>query len=124
MTKYVNRIAFLAPVDHAEACNRAANALGRSGMNFAVRLSPSGQEPATHLGGSAVETDAFLSVLSFAPDLPPGMEWPGELALADWQAAADHLTVVSGPAGSISPSRQFGDMIAFNGLERIEVVGV
>lgn len=121
MTAYTNRIAFFAPVGHAAACNRAANALGRSGLNFAVRLSPTGQEPATHVGGSAVETDAFLHVLSFAPDLPEGMDWPEDLEPSDWQAVADHLAVVSGPADSTDAGQQFAEMIQDKGLVRIEV---
>ncbi|KIC36537.1 hypothetical protein [Leisingera sp. ANG-M7] len=120
MTQHTNRIAFIAPKEHAEACNRAANALGRSGQNFIVQLSQSGAEPATHAAASTAETDAFLHVLSFAPDLPPGMEWPEGLTPADWQAVADHLVVVTGPASSTDPSAQFDAMIAAHGLRRIE----
>jgi hypothetical protein len=116
LTQYTNRIAFLAPVGHADACNRAANALGRSGLNFAVRLSADGLEPATHLGGSAVETDAFVRTVAMAARFTPPAE---DLDPADWQAVADHLTVVPGPAG-ISAGAQFAAMLAGIGLQRIE----
>ncbi|UWQ77596.1 hypothetical protein K3725_09695 [Leisingera sp. S132] len=119
-TLYTNRIAFLAPIEHAEACNRAANALGRSGQNFIVELSPDGAGEATHKGASTKETDAFLHVLSFAPGLPPGMAWPDGLAPGDWQAVADHLVVVTGPASSTDPAEQFDTLIAAHGLQRIE----
>lgn len=71
MSLYANRIAFLAPVEHADACNRAANALGRTGFNFGVRLSATGQEPATHIGGSAVETDLFVQAVRNASVATP-----------------------------------------------------
>lgn len=120
MTLYVNRIAFLAPAEHADACNRAANALGRSGLNFSVRLSATGLEPATHVGGSAVETDIFLAAVASAPGLPEGVPWPPDLEPADWQAVADHLTVASGPADGTSAAEQFAALIAAHGLRRIE----
>lgn len=115
-----HRVVFLAHVEHAEACNRAANALGRSGDNFTVRLSASGAEPATHLGGCTVETDPFLAAVDVAPGLPEGMPWPDDLGLSDWQAVADHLYLVSGPADSTSPPRQFAEMIAEAGLKKVE----
>lgn len=120
MTQHTIRIAFLKPVEHAESCNRAANALGRSGLNFAVRLSPTGQEPATHLGGSAAETALFLAAVAAAPDLPEGVSWPEELAAEDWQAAADHLVIASGPAATTSAVEQFAAVIEGRGLQRIE----
>lgn len=119
MTEYTNRIAFMAPVEHVDACNRAANALGRTGVNLSVPLSPTGQPPVTHYGGSAVETDLFLSVLAVAPKLPEGMEWPEALSAEDWQAVSDHLTVVSAPASEVSASQQFADMISSAGLNII-----
>lgn len=122
MTLYTNRIAFLAPVGHADACNRAANALGRSGLNFSVRLSSDGLEPATHVGGSAVETDLFLHVLSFAPDLPPGMEWPEDLTPEDWWVVVEHLEVKPDPTGSTNPSSQFDDFVGTHNLKRVEYV--
>lgn len=119
MTVFTHRIAFFAPVDHAEACNRAANAFGRSGDNFSVPLSAEGVEPATHLGGSTGETSAFLAAVAAAPDLPEGMEWPEGLAVEDWQAVADHLVLVSAPVGEASAPLQFSEMIAAHGLKRI-----
>lgn len=123
MTLYTNRIAFLAPVEHADACNRAANALGRSGFNFGVRLSATDMEPATHVGGSTVETDLFLAAVAAAPGLPEGVPWPPDLDAGDWQAVADHLTVASGPAGSTSSGAQFAEMISAAGLFIIEPEG-
>lgn len=120
MTQHVHVVAFLAPIEDAEACNRAANALGRSGENFSVRLSASGSEPASHLGGSANETGAFLAVLSAAPNLPEGMAWPEALAAEDWKAVADHLMIASGPANSTNAGLQFAELIAAHGLVRIE----
>lgn len=119
MTDYIHRIAFFAHLEHVEACNRAANALGRSGQNFTMRLSPSGTEPATHLGGSAIETPAFLAALSFAPVLPDGVPCPPDLAREDWQAVAAHLTVIAGDAATISPGQQVDEMLAAAGLKRI-----
>lgn len=119
MTLYIHRIAFLAPVEQADACNRAANALGRSGFNFAVRLSADGQEPATHVGGSAVETDAFVRTVALAPRFTPPAE---DLDPSDWQAVADHLTVASGPADGTSAGQQFSDLLGVHGLRRIEEV--
>ena len=119
MTDYIHRIAFFAHLEHVEACNRAANALGRSGQNFTMRLSPSGAEPATHLGGSAIETPAFLATLSFAPDLPGGIQWPADLALDDWQVVADHLTVAAGDAATTNPGLQVEDIVTAADLKRI-----
>lgn len=123
MTDYIHRIAFFAPLEHVEACNRAANALGRSGQNFTMRLSPSGAEPATHLGGSTVETPAFLAAIRLAPDLPEGVAWPESLSVDDWQVVADHLTVAAGDAATTNPSQQVQDMLAGAGLERIFAEG-
>ena len=119
MTDYIHRIAFHAPIEAAFACNRAANALGRSGQNFTMRLSPNGMEPATHLGGSAIETSAFLAALSFAPVLPDGVPWPPDLAREDWQVVADHLTIVAGDAATTNPGLQVEDMLTAVGLKRI-----
>lgn len=119
VTLYTHRIAFLAPTEQAEACNLAANALGRTGLNFAVRLSASGQEPATHIGGSAVETDAFMAAVSAAPALPEGMDWPGGLDAQDWDAVAQHLQIVSSPASNTSASDQFSAMLESMGLQVI-----
>jgi len=116
MTEYIHRIAFLAPVEHADACNRAANALGRSGFNFAARLSATGQEPATHVGGSAVETDAFVQAVAIADSYTPPAD---DLAPADWQAVADHLTVISGAAGETDAVAQFEALASAHGLQRI-----
>lgn len=121
MTLFTHVIAFLAPTDHAEACNRAANALGRTGDNFSIPLSSDG-ETVTHLGGSTGETDLFLAVLSAAPELPEGMAWPEGLAVEDWQAVADHLVLVSAPVGETTSPAQFADLIAAHGLERIEPI--
>jgi hypothetical protein len=120
MTAYTNRISFLAPVEHAAACNRAANALGRSGPNFSIRLSATGAEPATHLGGSTVETDLFLAAVAVSPELPAGLDAPPDLEPADWQAVADYLTVISGPSASTRPPDQFAELLAAQGLQRIE----
>lgn len=119
MTDYTNRIAFLALVEHADACNRAANALGRSGLNLSVPLSSDGVN-VTHYGGSASETDLFLTVLAAAPNLPEGMAWPEALAVEDWQAVAYHLVVASGPADSTNAGLQFAELIAAHGLQKIE----
>lgn len=117
MTLYVNRIAFVAPTEHADACNRAANALGRSGFNFSVRLSLTGQEPATHVGGATVETDAFVRAVSLASRFTPPMK---DLAHADWQSVADHLVLVSGPAADTNARQQFEALLAVRGLLCIE----
>lgn len=120
MTLFTHIIAFLAKTDHAEACNRAANAFGRTGNNFSIPLSADGTEPATHLGGSTGETGAFLAAVAAAPDLPEGMTWPEGLAVEDWQAVADHLQLVAGPAGETTAPAQFAELIAVHGLVRIE----
>lgn len=112
MTNHTNRIAFSAPILHVDACNRAANALGRNGVNLSVPLSPTGLPPATHYGGSAVETDSFLAAVAAAPSFPEWLPWPDDLDPEDWQAVADHLTVVSAPAGSTNPREQFDAMLA------------
>lgn len=119
MTHYTNRIAFMASLLHRDACNRAANALGRTGVNLSVPLSSDGVN-VTHYGGSASETDLFLTVLAAAPDLPDGMEWPEALAVEDWQAVADHLVIASGPADSTNAASQFAELIAAHGLQKIE----
>ena len=118
-TKHLYRLAFCVPIEEAEACNRAANALGRAGENFTVRLSATGTDPATHLGGSTVETDLFLATVAAAPGLPEGMDWPAALKGEDWQAVADHLTVVDGIATSTAPGAQFDAMLVAAGLVRI-----
>lgn len=115
MTQYAHRIAFLAPTEHSEACNRAANAFGRSGENFSVLLSSDG-ETVTHRGGSTVETAAFLAALAAAPDLPEGWEWPPDLASEDWQVAADHLSIAFGAAETTDTATQFDALIAAHGL--------
>lgn len=112
MTHHTNRIAFFAPTLSRDACNRAANALGRSGVNLSVPLSSTGLAPATHYGGSAVETDSFLAAVAEAPSLPEWLPWPDGLDPDDWQAVADHLTVVSGPADSTNAREQFDAMLA------------
>lgn len=120
MTDYNQCIAFLVPVEHAEACNRAANALGRDGFNFGVPLSASGQEPSTHLGGSAPETEAFVSSVAAAAHFTPPAE---NLSSADWQAVADHLNVRAGPAATTVPIEQFTALLAEHGLQRITPLG-
>lgn len=119
MTLYTHRVAFMAPLAQVAACNRAANALGRSGVNFTVRLSATGQEPASHLGGSTVETDAFLAALAAAPGLPAGVGWPPELSAPDWQAVADHLVVSLAATAATSPRTQFDALAAAVGLQPI-----
>lgn len=114
MTQYTNRIAFLAPIEYAEACNRAANALGRTGVNLSVPLSPTGQPPATHYGGSAVETDPFVQAVRNASAVTPEGVDP-----ADWQAVVDHLIVVFGPASEAVASQQFAGLIAGRGLRKV-----
>jgi len=128
MTAHTQHVALAAPLSGpaecphpAEACNRAANALGRNGTNLTVRLSPTGLPPATHLGAAAVETDAFLQVLSHAPGLPVAMPWPEELDPADWQAVAGHLTVQSGPIPGTNPRALFQELLAAMGLKRVTV---
>lgn len=120
MTLFTHVIAFFAPTDHAEACNRAANAFGRTGDNFSIPLSAEGMEPATHLGGSTGETSAFLAAIAAAPNLPEGMAWPEALAVEDWQAVADHLVIASGPADSTNASIQFAELIEAHGLKRLQ----
>jgi hypothetical protein len=119
MTKYITRISFLAHIDHADACNRAANALGRSGQNFSLRLSASGVEPATHLGGSTVETELFLAAVAAAPELPEGIPWPDDLEPTDWRAVADHLIAVSGPAVTTNAREQFEALLNAHGQQFI-----
>jgi len=123
MTLYTKRIAYLAPVEHAAACNRAANALGRPGDNFNVRLSASGEEPATHIGGCAVETGLFMAAVAAAPELPEGMPWPEGLDPADWQAVADHLGHHTAPVTAVSPPVLFAALLADRGLRRIQAAG-
>ena len=122
MTQHTNRTAFLASILHADACNRAANAWGRTGFNFGVRLSPTGLEPATHLGGSTVETDLFLAAVAAAPGLPEGVPWPPDLDPVDWQAVADHLEITSGSFLDVNPVYQFGVLLEDHSLKRIEDV--
>lgn len=120
MTLFTHVIAFFAPTDHAEACNRAANAFGRTGDNFSIPLSAEGMEPATHLGGSTGETSAFLAAIAAAPNLPEGMAWPEALAVEDWQAVADHLVLVSAPAAETDARAQFAALIEGEGLQIIQ----
>lgn len=116
MTEYINRIAFMAPVEHVDACNRVANALGRNGLNFAVRLSTDGLEPATHIGGSAVETEDFLIAITLASRHTPEAE---SLLQEDWDVVADDLLFTSGKAGTVQPLEQFEKFVSDLGLKRI-----
>lgn len=118
MTKYVNRVAFYAHKDHAEACNRAANALGRSGNNFSVPLTPDGVLT-THYGGSAKETDAFVYALAYAPELPEGFPWPEDLDPADWQTVSEELIYIA-DALEVDASTQFKEFVSANGLSIFE----
>ncbi|KUP92202.1 hypothetical protein [Tritonibacter horizontis] len=119
-TKHVYRFDFYVAAEHAAACNRAANALGRDGDNFRTRLSSTGEEPATHLGGSTVETALFVAAVASAPALPAGVDWPEGLVVGDWQAVADHLSAVSRPADSPEARGQFDALIAQANLHRIK----
>lgn len=117
MTLYTNRVAFVAPVDHSEVCNVVANLLGRSGYNFSIRLSPDGLEPATHLGGSTVETDSFVRVLSLAPYVTPEVEGLSE---EDWGVVADHLSIDSKPSPQTNPKEHFDYLVETLGLSIIQ----
>ncbi|WP_420004071.1 hypothetical protein [Arenibacterium sp. LLYu02] len=115
MTLYTFRVAFLAPIAQAEACNRVANAFGREGDNFSVLLSSDG-ETVTHRGGSTIETEAFVAALSSAPAFPEGWDLPPGLAEVDWQVTADHLLFAFGAVETTDTSSQFNALIAAHGL--------
>ncbi|WP_027237237.1 hypothetical protein [Leisingera caerulea] len=122
MTRFVWQVDFFAPIGTAIACNRAANAWGISGQNFLIRLSPTGAEPATHLGGSARETDLFVRAVEAAPGLPEGLGeefFPKVLDKADWQAVGDHLVLTHGPADTTNARAQFEALIVGHGLKKI-----
>ncbi|WP_282076291.1 hypothetical protein [Epibacterium ulvae] len=115
-TAYLYQIAFIAPVEHVEACNRAANALGRSGDNFSVPLSSNGEGPATHFGGSAREQGGFVQAVASAKSGIPPAEG---LNPDDWQVVANHLDVVADPAETTDALQQFNQMLASRGLMRV-----
>ncbi|WP_282094294.1 hypothetical protein [Epibacterium ulvae] len=115
-TAYLYQIAFIAPAAHVDACNRAANALGRSGDNFSVPLSSNGAEPATHFGGSAREMGGFVQAVGLAASGIPPAEG---LDPDDWQVVANHLDVVADPAETTDALQQFEQMLAKRGLMRV-----
>ena len=117
MTQYTNRVAFVAPVDHSEVCNAVANLLGRSGYNFSVRLSPDGLEPATHAGGSTVETEEFIRLLNLASRVTPEVEG---LTEEDWKVVADHLSIDAKPSARTNPKAQFDYLVETLGLSIIQ----
>ncbi len=111
MTLFTNRMAFMAPIADLDACNRALNALGSNGDNFALSAGLTSGGPVTHKAGSAVQTDDFIAKLDAAPGWPDGVPWPDSLELTDWAVVASAFTYVVGPASSTSPLDQFLGML-------------
>ncbi|KIC22520.1 hypothetical protein RA20_01185 [Leisingera sp. ANG-Vp] len=65
----------------------------------------------------------FISVVSAAPNMPPGVPWPEDLVVADWQAVADALVFVSDSARATNARQQFEVLIEAHGLKRVQPDG-
>lgn len=111
---YIYRIAMSVPAAQVEAARRIATALGWGEGCFAVPLSTTGLEPATHWGLSAAATQAFVDDLTAAAggSVPAGAD-QGDLA-----AVMPVLAHQIG-AASANPLEQFDGLIAAQGLSRM-----
>lgn len=116
-----------APVEHADAFNRMVNVRnGDSGDALKIRLSTTGQEPATYLCGGWPPADDEELVFYQSPaehEFVPPEGWPildgvTEQEVLDARAASE-ISVRSGPNSAVLPVAAMGALFADLGIQEI-----
>ncbi|NJL08680.1 MAG: hypothetical protein HC900_10775 [Methylacidiphilales bacterium] len=71
MSVFSHSLVMLCPAEHKAAIEAAGVALGYSGNEYTVPLSPTGAEPATHYGLHTWAVPELVYAWTEAPELPP-----------------------------------------------------
>ena len=98
-TQYTNSVAIVLPAGLANNASRTDEMYRRGPNTYSIRLSPTGNAPATHLGMVTFETDEYVAQVAAGvggdvpPDAPYGEDdgsggtWPTEQAAKAGYAA-------------------------------------
>jgi hypothetical protein len=123
---YSYSLVMLCPSEHRTGVEAAGLALGHSGQEYGVPLSPTGAEPATHYGlRAAAAADYVLAVTGTLPDRDPTPDEETRVAeilapLAPEQVAGLRAVLVMSARPDADRHGHFDAVIADAGLVRVE----